>query len=1319
MQELSAQNFEGREAELAALAAFSTAPDVACSSYWRWLAPAWAGKTALMAHFVLHPPPNTDVLSFFVTARMAGRADRIAFLTALEGQLGEYLNDGDVRCPNQGAFLEALQRAADKARSTGRHLLLVVDGLDEDAGLVTASTGYSIAALLPRNPPQGLRLIVAGRTHPPLPGDVPHSHPLRDPAVNHEMLPSPAAWAVKEDAERNLDALIAAGGLGAEIVGLTAAAGGLSAADLASLTGQAQRRIELILGGSIGRSFQSRPSRWDTSGDGALIVVYSFAHQELLNSARLLLEPAALEGYRNRLHVWVEGIREAGWPPETCEWALTGYPRVLVELQDVERLTALAIDSVRHERMWQTTGADLDALAEIADAFAFHGADASPDLSACVRLAQQRVSLMEKSANAPDGLVFVWARMGHLRRAAEIAKHSKNLMKRLDFASQIVAAAGPTADALAAAVEVVQCLHSPEKPFALAYLGETLAGAGQPDKAAKMATQAQQLVLDIPNTIRRDEARLACAKSLAISGRQEEAAILARSLDNEGMQAEALGVVAEALARTGAHREAIALAHEAVEQTETLTEVDEIGIALCAAGRALALAGLKDQAAELAREAADLIPYLSEESDWLLRSASIVLALAGRSREAIDLIRRIDSTLDQVEVVTAAVEALAEAERYSECVELAKHADSLASTVTSATNHEAAATHAAIALAIAGNARRALELGHSFANPKEIVTVAEALIRSGQTEEGVELAQHAAEVARAIRSAYLRAEVLGDVSAALARCGYTSKSSDLARYAANVARTRYNQSRWAESLVAVSTVLAAHGQDAEAADLAQHVADLAYGTENSAINLETMASVALLLNRSGKVDQARCIAKDVARIAASGHVLHSAPFVDALEVLAHAEEFEESMEFLRYPLTSAQKVTVAIELAGRMKQNGAVGKAVLFARQASRCFPQESSTFTERSHRRKIARALAEAGQTHEALLFVEAGSEGMERAHELVSLANILKEGGSLEDATCCARRAVSLVPKNGTTYSQAQVLIEASRVLSAVGQEVEAVDCICAISELHEQVDGFLAVAEVQSLAGKEDKSISLVERSASLALDIKDEYTKFRTLRSIVTALARHGLTQEAVILSQKITDPGQRSRGISTVALVLADAEVKEQAARLAGQAADLAMEVHDQEQRDEALRDACRALTLAVRPSEGVKAALAITDYYERSEALGDVAKLLARVGEIERAVDTLLLMPDEDEQVIVFREVVGTLTRGGKESQLLWKLRKHADPFWLEEALPIVIRSFQGAPEGAVLLAEALTMKSPVSLAPLIAEFDIQAVKMLAHSLRS
>jgi hypothetical protein len=71
----------GRDNEMAELVAFCTAPDdPGGEAYAWWQGPAWAGKSALMAWFVQHPPAGVRVVSFFVTSRFASQSDRAAFL---------------------------------------------------------------------------------------------------------------------------------------------------------------------------------------------------------------------------------------------------------------------------------------------------------------------------------------------------------------------------------------------------------------------------------------------------------------------------------------------------------------------------------------------------------------------------------------------------------------------------------------------------------------------------------------------------------------------------------------------------------------------------------------------------------------------------------------------------------------------------------------------------------------------------------------------------------------------------------------------------------------------------------------------------------------------------------------------------------------------------------------------------------------------------------------------------------------------------------------------------------------------------------------
>ena len=170
---------DDRDQELAELAAFCTEPGQ--GPYTWWQAPAWAGKSALMSWFVLHPPPGVQIVSFFVTARFKGEDNRDAFIYEVMAQLADLLGQPFPAYLPEDRREPHLLRMLTKAAEECRPLVLVVDGLDEDRGVTTGPDAYSIAALLPARPPAGLRVIVAGRPDPPIPADVPDDHPLLGP----------------------------------------------------------------------------------------------------------------------------------------------------------------------------------------------------------------------------------------------------------------------------------------------------------------------------------------------------------------------------------------------------------------------------------------------------------------------------------------------------------------------------------------------------------------------------------------------------------------------------------------------------------------------------------------------------------------------------------------------------------------------------------------------------------------------------------------------------------------------------------------------------------------------------------------------------------------------------------------------------------------------------------------------------------------------------------------------------------------------------------------------------------------------------------
>ena len=305
---------ENRAKELESLVAFCARTD----SY-QWIqGPPWAGKTALMSWFTLHPPNGVRVMSFFVTSRLSGQADGEAFLDAMTRQLAVLADEtfnldiGKNSLHWQYTFL--LESVTARLRERGERLILVIDGLDEDQG-----NNPSIASLLPRRPPPDVHVLVSSRLHPDLPDDVPGDHPLRS-CERRWLSPSPYALHKEIEAKRELNERLHNDANQREIIALITASGaGLTVSDLGELTGRPRFEILYQVHGFFGRSLQLRAT--GTGQD-----VYLLAHETLQATADDILGND-IAPYRSRIHAWAERYRTAHWPETTPSYLFVGYSR--------------------------------------------------------------------------------------------------------------------------------------------------------------------------------------------------------------------------------------------------------------------------------------------------------------------------------------------------------------------------------------------------------------------------------------------------------------------------------------------------------------------------------------------------------------------------------------------------------------------------------------------------------------------------------------------------------------------------------------------------------------------------------------------------------------------------------------------------------------------------------------------------------------------------------------------------------------------------------------------------------------------------------
>ncbi|PSL55830.1 NACHT domain-containing protein [Saccharothrix carnea] len=578
-----------RDAERAELAAFATDP--ACAgSYALWRAPAWAGKSALLSWFVLHPPPGVRMVSFFITARMSSQNDRAAFVENVLEQLATLLDDALPALltvhTREAHMLGLLADAAHVCQERGESLVLVVDGLDEDRGVTTGPDAHSIAALLPAELPPGLRVVVSSRPQPPIPPDVPEHHPLRDAGIARTLATSARATAIRAEMERELKELLTGTDVQQDLLGLVAAAGGgLSPRDLAELTGRSQWEVDDHLRTVTGRSFTLRDAHWQPD-----TAVYVLGHEELQTAAITMLGDSRIEGYRDRLHRMYVRYREAGWPPSSPEYLLSGYFNMLKAVGDLPIMITCGTDLARHNRMLDVSGGDVAAIAEIVstqETIADGALAGTAAVAAMARLAVHRDHLRKRNSYIPLELPAVWAALGQVNRAEALAQSITSPYWRRRAQVALVEALVATGELDRAELVAHSIANAVERHESLVIVVEALAGAGDHERARAITG----LITDL---IARSRALCAVARAIAEAGDVDQAEACARSIDNRLWLVRALTAIAEAAADHGQGERARDLASEAVSASRTLSKSEVTRAAENALSKARIVAGEDD-----------------------------------------------------------------------------------------------------------------------------------------------------------------------------------------------------------------------------------------------------------------------------------------------------------------------------------------------------------------------------------------------------------------------------------------------------------------------------------------------------------------------------------------------------------------------------------------------------------------------------------------------------------------------------------------------------------------------------------------------------
>ncbi|WP_027345156.1 NACHT and WD repeat domain-containing protein [Hamadaea tsunoensis] len=311
-----------REAELGELRAFATGRE----AYRFLIGTPWAGKTALVAHLAADPPDGVDCVAYLLQRR-ALDATGSRFLAAVTGQLAAVLDEEPPENPDAANLADLWRRAADRAERVDRHLLLVVDGLDED---LRPAGERSVASLLPARAGGFTHVLVTARRDQ-LPEDLDVDHPLWNVTpVRMEQVVEAAR--VEQRAVFDLDALLREPDARKVIGLMSAAAGPLTTPELAELGELDPFVVAAIVEKQAARVLDGGAGGW------------RFGHQTLLDACRDTIFGPQLAPYVTTVDTWAGRHASAGWPATTPPYLLAHYPWALLARRDDTRFAELTGD---------------------------------------------------------------------------------------------------------------------------------------------------------------------------------------------------------------------------------------------------------------------------------------------------------------------------------------------------------------------------------------------------------------------------------------------------------------------------------------------------------------------------------------------------------------------------------------------------------------------------------------------------------------------------------------------------------------------------------------------------------------------------------------------------------------------------------------------------------------------------------------------------------------------------------------------------------------------------------------------------------------
>jgi tetratricopeptide (TPR) repeat protein len=1099
-----------REEELRDLTMFCAGRD----TYTWWQAEPWAGKTALLSWFALNPPAGVEVVSFFVVQRLVDQSDSEAFTYSLIEQLAALA--GEPPSVSLGArslgghLLRLLQLATERCTQAGRRLLLVVDGLDEDTGGTAGLGRPSIASLLPRRPPVGLRVLIASRPSPGVPDDVAPDHPIRSTTAR-QLLPSPHALRIETAAKAELTRLLKGSAFQREVLGLiTASGGGLTRRDLEELTGRAPYEVAELLDGVFGRTIESRTSGAPSEGTSASVCL--FAHETLREISERQFGDT-LSDYRERLHTWAAFYRGEGWPSRTPIFLLRGYPRLLAAHGDLPRLLSCATDGDRHDRALSLTGGDALGLGEIALAQVLVGRQPSPDLSSCLRLAAHRDELLHRNRDVSEELAFAWAEVGEFARAEGVARSITGGAQQaaaLAGLARMEAARGNYEHAVFLATDIAR---PSLRASAVAEVAMTMAMAGE-------RIRAEALVESAEDQADRDLIRARLVRALAAVGdfdRAEQAATLITTTQHRDAM---VTHIVQAIAEAGDH--------EAAEKTMRRLFVPHPNQeALIVLGRSMARSGAYDHARRLLEEARNEVVRTGALGRGAAVAAEIALLLtvAGARREGAQLLDDAESAALTIsdpakrDVVLADMAFVLAEVKFNRALVVARKIKQLHVLARALVRMSDVAAEAGDMDQAHLLLREAGELAERIdrADLKENIF---ALIARGLTLVGLD--EQAEKVARRIREPEKCARALSMLAGDLARAGDVEKAQ---RVAHSIGHTR----EAGKAFATIARQVAVAGDRDSARSLLYDTEHLIRGKTATSRREDARAGLALAEAAMGNWDRAQLLVKRI-RIPYA----RSQAWANVAQLAFAAEETDRGRRLLSRAESTARRIRGMGAQGQALEALTRVAAAVGLADQAEAIAREITSPRRRFSALAGVAGAFAADGSFARAQKLAERIPDFRWRVFALAEISEALHAHGRTDQATAVLAELTAKAKGIHDVKQRAVVRGRLAKGWALCGDDTRASALAFEISGKNEKS---MALAwMVEALAGRGDFS-----RARELCDFIPLTSVKGKAMTTIVKYLALSGQFEASLEESTRIEDEEMRARalvGLAEQALTLA-------------------------------------------------------------------------------------------------------------------------------------------------------------------------------------